>query len=230
MKHAALCPIGSGAFDPDDYDYARASGRFTYGAHAPRAEIPFIVEAWVSATSRKGQSVEIGQVFGNRTAIVGDEISAYRNVYSKLLLLAGCGLDGVGLDNWPLGDVTAALHIAIAGRNGRRLGRLPIDSSGISRETETALRRALVKSRDRLPLDMPEPQELPPPTRPPKVEPPPKLPREVYQPLGVGADSSGSNVGRVGVGRGSGRTGVCAGGQKHGGRPSGRIVARGRLR
>ena len=166
-----------------------------------------MVEAWI-AHNTKGQVGRDRNVFANRTPIVGDEISAYRNVDSKLLLLAGCGLDGVGLDNWPLGDVTAALHIAIAGRNGRRLGRLPIDSSGISRETETALRRALVKSRDRLPLDMPEPQELPPPTRPPKVEPPPKLPREVYQPLGVGGDLSGSNVGRVGVKRGSGRTGV----------------------
>jgi hypothetical protein len=65
VKHSALCPIGADAYDPDDFDYAHAKGVFTYGPHAQRAKIPFIIEAWVSARSRKGRSVEIERIFGN---------------------------------------------------------------------------------------------------------------------------------------------------------------------
>jgi hypothetical protein len=51
----------------------------------------------------------------------------------------------------------------------------------------TALRRAFVKSRDRLPPDMPQPKAppRPKPPRPPRIEKPPKPLPEVYQPQGV---------------------------------------------
>jgi hypothetical protein len=188
VKHTALCPIGPDAYDPDDFDYASARGTFPYGAHAPCAEIPFVVEAWASATTRKGRSVEIEQVFGNRSPIVGDTVRAQRSVYydAKRLALTGCGLDGVGLDDWPLGDFTATLHIISPFIPLLSIGKRP-DLRPFLPAIDTALRRAFIKSRKRLPLDMPVPTEppSPKPPRPPKVEPPPKPPREVYQPQGV---------------------------------------------
>ena len=48
-------------------------------ARSRRAEIPYIVEAWVCATTRKGKSAEIEQVFANRTPIVGGTISGQRS-------------------------------------------------------------------------------------------------------------------------------------------------------
>jgi hypothetical protein len=187
VKHAALCPVGPDAFDPDDYDYSRGSGTFTFGAHAPKATIPFIVEAWVCATTRKGTSVEIEQIFTNRTPIVGDTISGVRNAWDeRTLRLSGCGLYDYAVgDDWPLGDFRANVHIisplipllSIGKRPNFRVFRTAIN---------TALRRAFVKSRDRLPLDMPQPKAKPPPKppRPPTPEPPLKLPREVYVPQG----------------------------------------------
>lgn len=188
VKHASLCPVGPAAFDPDDYDYSRAIGTFTYGAHAPRASIPFIVEAWVCATTRKGTSVEIEQVYTNRTPIVGDTISGLRQLWDeKTLRLSGCGLDhhAVG-DDWPLGDFRANIHVISPLIPLLSIGKRPNFRSFLA-AISTALRRAFVKSRDRLPLDLPQPKmkPLPKPPRPPKVEPPPKSPREAYVPQGT---------------------------------------------
>ena len=78
VKPSAFGVIGADAFDPDDYSYASARGMFPYGAHAPRAEIVHIIEVWCCATTRKGKSVEIEDVFANRSPIVGDQITAQR--------------------------------------------------------------------------------------------------------------------------------------------------------
>ncbi len=66
---------------------------------------------------------------------------------------------------------------------------------------DTAIRRALERSRDRLPPDMTEPKAPPPPKppRPPKVEPPPKPPREVHQPRGVLGQIIAAEAKAVGV-------------------------------
>ena len=189
VKHTALCAIGADAYDPDIYDYGRASGTFRYGPHEPRATIPYTVEAWVCATSRKGQSAEIKQVFANRSPIVGDTIFAHRYTYysdAKRLLLAGCGLDGHACDDFPPGDFTAVLHIISPFIPLLSIGKRPNLEPFMPTIAE-ALRRAFKRSRDQLPLDMPEPKEKPPPKppRPAKVEKPPKLPREIYKPQGV---------------------------------------------
>jgi hypothetical protein len=187
VKHSALSPLGPSAYDPDDYDYAHASGTFSYGAQDPCAKIPFIVEAWVSARSRKGKSVEIEQTFTNRTPIVGDAVEAHRSTYfdSKYLHLSGCGLDHVALDNWPLGDFTAVLHIISPLVPLLSTGKRP-NLKHFKSAIDLALRRAFIKSRKRLPPEPAEPTAPPPsrPPRPPKLEPPPKPPREVYRPQG----------------------------------------------
>ena len=99
VKHDAFGPIGADAYDPDDYDYARANGTFTYGAHEPQREIPYVVEAWVCATTRKGKSVEIEARVREPLADRRRQRSrAQRSIYgdAKRLGLAGCGLDGNG--------------------------------------------------------------------------------------------------------------------------------------
>jgi hypothetical protein len=164
VKHSVLCPIGPAANNPEVYDYARASGSFFYGNHDPLATVPFIVETWVSATSRKGRSIEIEQVFGNRTAIVGDEVDAQRNIYGdeKYLYLRGCGLDGAIFSAWPLGDFRTILHIVSPFipllSTGKRPNLRPFRTA-----IETAVRRAFIKSRHRLPPEKTEPKAPPPP-------------------------------------------------------------------
>ena len=185
VKPDAFGLIGAAAFDPDDYSYAAAKGTFTYGAHEPRAEIVHIVEAWVCATTRKGKSVEIENVFANRTPIAGGEVTAERDTYDpKRLEFYGCGLDAI--DDLPLGDFRAVLHIISPYIPLLSVGKRP-DLEPFMPAIADALRRAFKRSRDQLPLDMPEPKEKPPPKppRPPKVEKPPKPPREVYVPQGV---------------------------------------------
>ncbi len=188
VKHTALCPVGFAAFDTGDYDYCRASSTFTHGSHAPKAEIPFIVEAWVCATTRKGTSVEIEQAFTNRTPIVGDTISGHRSTWDqKTLRLSGCGMDHYAIgEDWPLGDFRAVLHVISPFIPLLSIGKRPNFQPFLS-TIESALRRAFIKSRDRLPPDMPQPKVKPPlkPPRPPKIELPPKPPREIYQPQGV---------------------------------------------
>ncbi len=54
--------------DPKSYSYARQSGGCEHGMHAPVANIPFIIEAWVSVADRKGDQAEIA-VMANRPCI-----------------------------------------------------------------------------------------------------------------------------------------------------------------
>jgi hypothetical protein len=187
VKPGAFGLIGADAFDPDDYSYASANGTFDYGAHHPQAEIIHTVEAWVCATTRKGKSAEIEVVFANRTPIVGGEVTAERDTYDpKQLEFFGCGLDCEAIGDLPLGDFRASLHIISPFIPLLSIGKRPNLEPFMPAIAE-ALRRAFKRSRDQLPLDMPEPKERPPlkPPRPPKIEPPPKPPREVYQPQGV---------------------------------------------
>jgi hypothetical protein len=203
VKPNAFGLIGPDAFDPDDYSYASAKGTFAYGAHEPWAEIGHVVEAWVCATTRKGKSVEIDDLFANRSPIVGGEVSAERDTYDpKQLEFSGCGLDSDTIDDFPLGDLRVSLHIVSPLIPLLSIGKRPNLEPFMPAIAE-ALRRAFKRSRDQLPLDMPEPKEKPPakPPRPPKVEKPPKPPREVYVPQGklgqiiaAQADASGLTV------------------------------------
>jgi hypothetical protein len=185
VKHSALVPIGPDALDRGDYDYSRASGTFTYGTKRPQAEIPYIVEVWVSTTSRKGRSVEIGQTFANRTPIAGDDLGASRSVYfdAKRLTFSGCGMDSATIDDFSLGDFRTHLHIVSPLIPILSIGKRP-NLRPFKAAIETALRRAMKLSRDRLPLDMPEPKSPPPPkpSRAPMPEKPVKPPIEIFEP------------------------------------------------
>ena len=187
VKADAFGLIGAEAFDPDDYSYARAKGTFTYGAHEPRAQIPYVVEIWYCATTRKGTDAYIEDVFANRSPIVGDRVTAQRRIYDpKVLNFSGCGLDGNAVRDLPLGDFRAVLHIVSPYIPLLSIGKRP-NLAPFMPAIADALRRACKRSRDLLPLDMPQPKEKPPPKppRPPKVEKPPKPPREIYQPQGA---------------------------------------------
>jgi hypothetical protein len=187
VKPDAFGLIGVDAFDRDDYSYASAKGTFPFGAHAPQAEIAHIVEAWVCATSRKGKSVAVENVFANRTPIVGGDVTAERETYDpKRLEFSGCGLDCAAIDDFPLGDFRASLHIISPLIPPLSIGKRP-NLEPFMPAITVALRRAFKRSRDQLPLDLPEPKQKPPPKppRPPKVEKPPKPSREIYQPQGV---------------------------------------------
>ncbi len=185
IPHSALGVIGPEAYDPEIYDYARASGTFTNGAHAPQATIPYIVECWASARSRKDEAAEIDLIFGNRTVIPSDKITAERETYNdaKTLILSGCGLYDEEIKNFPLGDFTADLHIISPLIPLLSIGKRP-DLGNFLPAIETALRRAVTKSRDKLPLDMPK-LKAPPPLKPPR-EPKPeksvKLALEIFEP------------------------------------------------
>jgi hypothetical protein len=133
----------------------------------------------------KRKSVEIEDVFANRTTIVGEKVTAERDTWNpKRLCLYGCGLHST--IDFPLGDFRAALHITSPYIPLLSIGKRPNLEPFMPAIME-ALRRAFTRSRDLLPLDMPEPKFKPPPKPPraPKVEKPPKPPREVYQPQGA---------------------------------------------
>ena len=76
-RHAkAVRPERLGAVGPSlfpDHAYAKVCGTTNFGAEAPEAEIPFVVEAW--AIEKKGGATELG-VCVNRTPVTG-------NIYAK---------------------------------------------------------------------------------------------------------------------------------------------------
>jgi hypothetical protein len=61
----ALCPLGRDAVITDGY--ALAQGSFTEGRHAPRATLPFLVEAWVDADHPNQPSTSSLSLCMNRT-------------------------------------------------------------------------------------------------------------------------------------------------------------------
>jgi hypothetical protein len=78
--------VGRDAFP--EYKHAIEHGYALLGSGSPKAEIPFVVEAWAQKTGERGD-IEIS-VFVNRTPVTG-EIGAYRNA-DKLVVIHGCGL------------------------------------------------------------------------------------------------------------------------------------------
>src|SRR5262249_17027977 len=67
------------------HQYAVEHGSGSFGSAEPRAEIPFVVEAW----ARKGGHLHLG-MFVNRTPVTG-EVDVYRRS-DKKISLRGCGL------------------------------------------------------------------------------------------------------------------------------------------
>ena len=78
--------VGSDAFP--EYKYAIERGLALVGSESPKAEIPFVVEAWAKKSGEKG-NIEFSMSV-NRTPVTG-EISAYRDA-DKDINLSGCGL------------------------------------------------------------------------------------------------------------------------------------------
>ena len=185
VKPSALCPIGPGLYASDNgFEYARAAQTFQWGAHEPRASIPYVVEAWVRATSRKGKSATVLEVFANRTPIAGDELDAYRPEFAeKRLRFNGAGLDRWAFDDMPDGDCEIALHVASPFVPILSIGKRP-DLGWFASGLADAIRKALTRSRLGLPPDPPGPI-LVRPVRPPKSEPPPKPVPIIHEPCGV---------------------------------------------
>jgi hypothetical protein len=78
--------VGRDAFP--DHKHTIERGYALLGSESPKAQIPFVVEAWAEKTGEKGD-IEISMSV-NRTPITG-EIGAYRNA-DKLVVIHGCGL------------------------------------------------------------------------------------------------------------------------------------------
>jgi hypothetical protein len=78
--------VGRDAFPA--HKYAIGHGYALLGSGSPKAEIPFVVEAWAEKTGEKG-NIEIS-ISVNRTPVTG-EIGAYRNA-DKHVVLRGYGL------------------------------------------------------------------------------------------------------------------------------------------
>jgi hypothetical protein len=79
--------VGRDAFA--GYKHVLEHGTALMGSQNPKAEIPFVVEAWATKIAKKGD-FEVA-IFVNRTPITG-EINAFRDV-DKDLALRGCGLN-----------------------------------------------------------------------------------------------------------------------------------------
>jgi hypothetical protein len=168
-----LGPIGRDAFG-DAFDaYMTAETRLLVGGREPFAITPVLIEAWASVTSRKGGNAGL-RVFCNRSPVVGGA-SATR-AFGSRIALSGAGLDNV---SFPAegGDCDLILSV--------QAPLIPTTSLGkaahlfrIGVPIEDALRRAFVRSRNRLPIDPVEP-------KPPKHEPPPKPKKPPpYEPTG----------------------------------------------
>jgi hypothetical protein len=83
--------VGRDAFP--DRQYAIERGHAAVGSAAPKADIPFVVEAWAKKT--KGSNIALTMLV-NRTPISG-EINSYRDS-DKDICLFGCGLSHGALD------------------------------------------------------------------------------------------------------------------------------------
>lgn len=84
-------PERLGAIGPLDHlppSYSCERGKSTLGGRSPKAEVPFVVEAWAHADSTMGDSAS-PRVYINRTPITG-EVRASKD--KKELTLWGCGL------------------------------------------------------------------------------------------------------------------------------------------
>jgi hypothetical protein len=174
VKARHLGPIGPKAFG-DAFDaYIVADATLRVGRRYPRSDIPVLIEALASVTSRKGGRASL-RVFCNRSPVVGGA-SASRSYGSKITL-AGAGMDGTSFDAEG-GDcelilaVTAPLIPQISLGKAAHLAML-------RKPIADALRRAFTRSRNRLPPDPAQPKA-------PRHEPPPKPQRPPpYAPTGA---------------------------------------------
>jgi len=80
-----LGAVGRGAFDQCWYAIERSTANL--GSTEPKAEVPFVVEAWAHKINDKGDPTLTMMV--NRTPVTG-EIDIYRNA-NKDLVVHGCG-------------------------------------------------------------------------------------------------------------------------------------------
>jgi DNA topoisomerase VI subunit B len=173
VKARSLGTIGADAFG-DAFDaYIVAETALRTGARQPHAVCPVLIEAWASVTSRKGGNARL-RVFCNRTPAVGN-VSATRALGNRIEL-SGIGLEGTSFDAEG-GNCDLILAVTAPMIPQVSLGKAPV-LHVIGDDIAEALRRAFVKSRNRLPADPKQP-------KPPKHEPPPKPPRPPpYQPTG----------------------------------------------
>jgi DNA topoisomerase VI subunit B len=173
VKARHLGPIGPNAFG-DAFDaYIVADATLRVGRRDPRSEIPVLIEALASVTSRKGGRASL-RVFCNRSPVVGGA-SASRSYGSKITL-AGAGMDGTSFDAEG-GDCELILAVTAPLIPQTSLGKAA-HLAMLREPIADALRRAFVRSRNRLPPDPAQPKA-------PKHEPPPKpLRPPPYEPTG----------------------------------------------
>jgi hypothetical protein len=171
VKARTLGPIGPDAFGDLFDGYIVAEYTWRVGTHAPFAVCPILIEAWASVFSRRGGAASL-RVFCNRTPAVGDT-HAWHSSGSRIAL-SGAGLGRVsfpaaGGDCDLIVAVTAPLIPQIS------LGKAA-DLSVMREQIADTLRRAFVRSRNRLPPDPAQPKpprDMPTlkPTKPPPYEP-----------------------------------------------------------
>jgi hypothetical protein len=174
VKPKGLGPIGADAFGEGFDGYIIQEAALRVGAHEPHAICPVLLEAWASVTSRKSGDTKLF-VFCNRSPVVGDAVAT--RGYGSRIVLSGAGLDGTSFDAEG-GTCTLILSVQAPLIPTTSLGKAP-HLSVLSEEIAATVRRAFVRSRNRLPQDPKQP-------KPPKHEPPPKPERPPpYEPSGA---------------------------------------------
>jgi DNA topoisomerase VI subunit B len=173
VKARSLGPIGADAFG-DMFDaYIVNDAALQTGARAPYAICPVLIEAWAAVRTRKGGGASL-RIFVNRTPVVGGA-SATRSLGNRIAL-SGAGLDGAAFDAAG-GECDLILAVTAPLIPQTSLGKAA-DLSLLRPPIVDALRRAFVRSRNRLPADLKQP-------KPPKHTPPPKPSRPPpYAPSG----------------------------------------------
>jgi hypothetical protein len=172
VKPRSLGLLGADAFGAEFDGYAVGEGILRVGAHAPFATIPVLIEAWANMTARKGDDLDF-QVYCNRTPVVSD---ATAQASHGSIHLSGAGLYGAAFEA-PGGEGTLVLSVTAPLIPQTSLAKAPhLGALGV--EIAETLRRAYVRSRNRLPADPQQP-------KPPRHAPPPKPPRPPpYEPSG----------------------------------------------
>jgi Histidine kinase-, DNA gyrase B-, and HSP90-like ATPase len=187
VKARSLGPIGDvfTAFDA----YIVADAALQTGTNKPRASIPVLIEAWANVRTRKFGGAKL-MVYCNRTPVV-DDIDAMRGQGG--IRISGAGLDPYGaMMKVDGGDCDLIVAVTAPHIPMTSLGKAP-DLSELQPDIVEALRRAFVKSRNRLPQDPREP-------KPPREQPPPKPPKpEPYEVSGPLATRLAEEAEQAGV-------------------------------
>jgi hypothetical protein len=174
VKARSLGLIGADAFGDAFDGYIVADAALQTGAREPSAVCPVLIETWASVTTRKGGDASL-RIFCNRTPVVGGA-SATRSLGNRIAL-SGAGLDYVSFEAEG-GDCDLILAVTAPLIPQTSLGKAA-DLSLLADPIAGALRRAFVRSRNRLPPDQKQP-------KPPKHAPPPKpVKPPPYEPSGI---------------------------------------------